>query len=122
LGRPIAAGLAGAPKYIGSDVPRASEVAGFVCRTTASIAPFIEHGYQESLALVEQHKTVVVAIAQALIDHPKRTLDGAEIDAVIVPALAAKAAADERRRAEWAKVLENAAGFTARLETDTPNG
>jgi hypothetical protein len=86
LRRRIAAGLAGAPKYIGSDVPRASEVAGFVCRTTASIAAFIEHGYQESLALVEQHKTVVVAIAQALIDHPKRTLDGAEIDAVIVPA------------------------------------
>jgi len=62
------------PKYIGPDVPNASRIAGLVCRTTASVAAFIEHGYQESLALVEQHKTVVVAIAQALIDHPKRTL------------------------------------------------
>jgi hypothetical protein len=103
------------PKYIGSDVPNASRIAGVVCRTTASIAAFVEHGYQEALALVDQHKTVVIAIARALIDHPKRTLDGAEIDAVIAPALAAKAAADEhKRRADWAKVLTNAAEFTAR--------
>jgi hypothetical protein len=105
------------PKYIGSDVPRASEVAGFVCRTTASIAAFVEHGYQESLAIVEKYQTIVLALAQALIDHPKRTLDGEEIDAAIVPALAAKAAADEhQRRAQWRGVLENAAAFTAGLE------
>jgi hypothetical protein len=105
----------GPPRYIGSDVPRASDLAGYVCRTTASIEAFIEFCYQESLAIVEQHKTIVLAIARALIDHPNRTLDGAEIDAVIVPALAAKAAADEhKRRADWAKVLTNAAEFTAR--------
>jgi hypothetical protein len=105
------------PRYIGSDVPSANRIAGFVCRTTASVAAFIEHGYQESLALVEQHKTVVHAIAQALIDHPKRTLIGAEIDAVIAPLLAAEAAADERqRRADWHSVEKNAASFVARLE------
>jgi hypothetical protein len=59
------------PKYIGSDVPSANYIAGFVCRTTASIAAFIEHDYQESLALVEEHKTVVQANAQALIDQPE---------------------------------------------------
>jgi hypothetical protein len=102
------------PKYIGSDVPNASRIAGVVCRTTASIAAFVEQGYQESLAIIEKHQTIVHALARALIDHPKHTLDGAEIDAVIVPALAAKAAADKRgRRADWAKVLENAANFTA---------
>jgi ATP-dependent Zn protease len=37
------------------------------------VAAFIEHRYQKAQALVEQHKAVVVAIAQALIDHPKRT-------------------------------------------------
>jgi hypothetical protein len=106
------------PKYIFSDVPSANYIAGFVCRTKASVAAFIEHGYQESLALVEQHKTVVQAIAQALIDHPKRTLNGAEIDAVIAPALAAQAAADEhKRRADWIAVLENANTFTAELES-----
>jgi hypothetical protein len=104
------------PKYIGSDVPNANYIAGFVCRTTASVAAFVEHGYQESLALVEQHMMVVQAIAQALIDHPKRTLDGAEIDAVIAPVLAAQAAADEsKRRADWMGVLENAGTFQAAL-------
>jgi hypothetical protein len=103
------------PRYIGSDVPSANRIAGFVCRTTASVAAFIEHGYQESLALVEQHKTVVRAIAQALIDHPQHTLDGFEIDAVIAPMLAAQAAANEReRRADWAKVLKNSAFGSAR--------
>jgi hypothetical protein len=103
------------PRYIGSDVPSANRIAGFVCRTTASVAAFVEHGYQESLALVEQHKTAVQAIAQALIDHPKRTLIGAEIDAVIAPLLAAEAAADEReRRADWRCVEQNASGFSKR--------
>jgi hypothetical protein len=89
-----------------------------VCRSTASIAAFIEHGYQELLALVEQHKTVVRAIAQALIDHPKRTLDGAEIDAVIAPVLAAQALADEyERRADWRSVEQNAADFAVGLES-----
>jgi hypothetical protein len=67
------------------DVPNARHIAGFVCRTTASVAAFIEHGYQESLTLVEQHQAVVIAIAQALIGHPKRTLNAPEIDAVIAP-------------------------------------
>jgi len=74
------------PKYIGSDVPNASYFARVICSTTASVA-FIEHGYQEAFALVDQHKTIVHAIAQALIDHPKQTLNSAEIDAVIVPAV-----------------------------------
>jgi hypothetical protein len=105
------------PKYIAYDVPQARRLAGFVCRNMASILAFMEHGYQEAEALVEQHKTVVVAIAQALIDHPKRTLDRAEIDAVIAPALAAQAAADEsKRRADWITVLKNAGKFAAGLE------
>jgi hypothetical protein len=77
---------------------------------------FIEHGYQESLALVEQYKTVVAAIAQALID--KNTLTNAEIDAVIVPALVAQAAAEKsERQADWNAVLNNAASFTADTES-----
>jgi hypothetical protein len=110
--------LDGPPKYIAADVPSANRLAGLVCRNMASIAAFIEHGYQEAQELVEQHKDVVVAIAQALIDHPKRTLDSAEIDAVIAPALAAQAAADEhKRRADWIAVLENANTFTVELES-----
>jgi hypothetical protein len=110
------------PKYIGSDVPNASHFAHMVCSTTASVVAFIEHGYQEALALVEQYKTVVAAIAQALIDHPKNTLTNLEIDAVIVPALVAQAAADEhKRRADWASVIANAAEFSAGLESSQPD-
>jgi hypothetical protein len=103
------------PKYIAYDVPQARRLAGFVCRNMASILAFMEHGYQEAQELVEQHKDVVQAIAQALIDHPKRTLDSVEIDAVIAPVLAAQAAADEhKRRADWRCVENNAAEFAAR--------
>jgi hypothetical protein len=104
------------PKYIGSDIPNASHFARMVCSNTASVVAFIEHGYQESLALVEQYKTVVAAIAQALID--KNTLTNAEIDAVIVPALVAQAAAEKsERQADWNAVLNNAASFTADTES-----
>ena len=68
------------PKYIGSDVPSASHIANVVCRTHASRVAFIRAGYQESLALVEQHKEIVSAIARALIDHPQKTLYNAEIE------------------------------------------
>jgi hypothetical protein len=72
------------PKFVGSDIPNASCFARMICATTESVVAFLEHGYQEALALVEQYKTVVQAIAQALLDHPKRTLNTAEIDEVIV--------------------------------------
>jgi hypothetical protein len=106
------------PMYIASDVLSANALAGIICRSPASRAAFIEHCYQESLAIIEANKPVVIALATALIDHPKRTLYGAEIDAVIAPVLAAQAAADEhKRRADWIAVLENANTFTAGLES-----
>jgi hypothetical protein len=101
-----------------SDLPNANGIASIVCRTTASVAAFIEHAYQEALAIVEENKLVVTAVAQALIDHPDRTLNSREIDAVIIPALAAKAAADRiERRERWRSVELSAANFTAGLES-----
>lgn len=37
-------------------------------------ASFVEHCYQEALALIEENKSVVLALAQALIDHPDAPL------------------------------------------------
>ncbi len=71
------------PRFIESDVYSANAIAGIVCRTDASRAAFIEHCYQEALAIIEEYKSVVLALAQALIDHPERTLNCKEIDAVI---------------------------------------
>jgi hypothetical protein len=105
------------PMYMASDVLSANALAGIICRSPASRAAFIEHAYQEALAIIEANKQVVQAVAQALIDHPKRTLNGAEIDAVIAPVLAAQATAVEsKRRADWAGVVANAAEVSAGLE------
>jgi hypothetical protein len=106
------------PRFMGRDMPDANGIASMICSTTESVAAFIEHAYQEAFAIIEENKSVVIALAQALIDHPNRTLNSMEIDAVIVPALAAKAAADKNeRRARWAGVENNAAQFCARSES-----
>src|ERR1700726_334964 len=54
-------------------------------------------------------KPVVLALAQALIDHPERTLNAAEIDAVISQTLAREAlAAEQARRAVWRALSKTA--------------
>jgi hypothetical protein len=59
-------------------------------------------------------KPVVLALAQALIDHPERTLNAAEIDAVISQTLARETlAAEQARRAGWRRTIENVTRFTA---------
>jgi hypothetical protein len=59
---------------------------------------------------------VVLALAQALIDHPERTLNVAEIGAVISQTLAGDAlAAEQARRAVWRHTLENSKNFATSL-------
>jgi hypothetical protein len=62
------------PRFIESDVYSANAITGIICRTDASRSAFIEHCYQEALAIIEENKPVMLALAQALIDHPERTL------------------------------------------------
>jgi len=85
-----------------------------ICRTGASRAAFIAHCYQEALAITEEHKLVVLALSQALIDHHERTLHAAESDAVISQTLARQAlAAEQVRRASWRQVTERVAEITS---------
>jgi hypothetical protein len=58
----------------------------------------LEHCYQEALALIEGHKSLVIALAQALIDHPEQTFNSGEIDAVIALTLAREGLAQDRAR------------------------
>jgi hypothetical protein len=103
------------PRFIESDVYSANAIAGIICQTEASRSAFIEHCYQEALAIIGEYKSVVLALAQALIDHPERTLNSKEIDEVIAAELAARGAADERqRRAAWKRVQETAAQLASR--------
>jgi hypothetical protein len=106
------------PMYMTSDVFSANAIAGIICRSPASRASFIEFCYQEALAIIEANKPVVLALANALIDHPQRTLDAAEIDQCIADTLDREDRQIEiERRATWTKVLENATNFVAELES-----
>jgi hypothetical protein len=67
-----------------------------------------------STVFIEENKPVVLALAQALIDHPERTVYAAEIDAVIAQTLAGQAlAAEQVRRAAWRQVTERVAEITS---------
>jgi len=83
--------------------------ASIICTGEYAIDCYLAFGLAEAKALVEQNRAAVLAIAEMLMI--RRTLDDAqEIDTIIAtaPALA--------RRADWARVIENAATFTAGLE------
>jgi hypothetical protein len=61
-------------------------------------------------------QAVPLALAQALIDHPQRTLNAGEIDAVISQTLAREAlAAEQARRAVWRRTIENSENFATSL-------
>jgi hypothetical protein len=92
-----------------SDIAQARSLAGIFCTSESSIDAFLQLGLEEAKALISQHRAAVLAIANALITE--RTLDGAMIDSII-------ASAPERaRRADWRSVEQNAANFTAGLES-----
>jgi hypothetical protein len=102
------------PTFMASDLLSANAIAGIVCRTQASRAAFIEHAYQEALAIVEDNRPVVLALAQALINHREQTLNSIDIDQIIMQAMAAEAGAVERqRRSDWTLVERDAAAFAA---------
>jgi hypothetical protein len=102
------------PQYMASDLLSANAIAGIFCSAPASIAAFVEHCYEEGLAIIEQNKPVVLAIARALIGHPERTLNSADIDQVIMQALAAESLALEgQRRVDWQRTTASAASFAS---------
>jgi hypothetical protein len=59
------------PQFIASDMLSANAIAGVVCRTPASIAAFLERSYQEAVAIIEQNKPVVLALARALVESSR---------------------------------------------------
>jgi hypothetical protein len=64
--------------------------------------------------LIAIYGWVMLALARALIDHPERTLNAAEIDAVIAQTLTRQAlAAEQGRRAAWRRVTERVAEITS---------
>jgi hypothetical protein len=86
------------PKFMTNDVINANTLAGIICRSSASRACFLEFCYQEALAIIEANKPVVLALANALIDHPARTLNSVEIDQCIADTLDREARKVEGKR------------------------
>jgi hypothetical protein len=106
------------PQFMTSDVISANALAGIICRSPASRVSFLEHCYQEALAIIEANKPVALALATELINHPERTLNSIEIDQCIAAALNREARKVEiGRRAAWVKVMENATDFSTGLES-----
>jgi hypothetical protein len=88
--------------------------ASIICTSESAIDAYLAWGLAEAKALITERSAAVLAIAEALMI--RRKLDDAqEIDTIIAtaPALA--------RRADWARVIENAACFTEAWKADTPN-
>jgi hypothetical protein len=97
-----------------SDIREARSIASIVCTSEAAIDAYLLFGLAEAKALITEHRAAVLAIAEALMIE--LTLDSAQIDNII------SAAPERARRADWDGVLENAAEFTADLESSNPSG
>ncbi|MEZ5822308.1 MAG: hypothetical protein R3D82_16040 [Xanthobacteraceae bacterium] len=105
------------PELIGGDLSAALAVSGIVSRTLEGQMALAEYGFQEARAILEEQRSVLLAVATALINHPERTLDQSEIDAAIRSAVANEAAEAEReRRKRWAEIEANAERFTAHCQ------
>jgi hypothetical protein len=82
--------------------------ASIICTCDAAIDAYLAFGLAEAKALTTKHGAAVWAIAEALMVH--RTLGSTQIDNIIA------SAPELARRAEWARVLENATEFASGLE------
>jgi hypothetical protein len=76
----------------------------------AVVDSFMAYCSAEARALIEAHRTAVLAVAEELIF--KQTIDGAAIDVAIARTLAKPDLDREKaRRADWCGVIDSAAGF-----------
>jgi hypothetical protein len=104
--------LDGEPWFAADDERQAVAYASLITSSPASAAAFIAACRIESAALLMASALIVHALAAELVQ--RRTMNGAEVDAVIESAVAAKALADEiERRCDWKAAVENAEAFVA---------
>jgi hypothetical protein len=93
-----------------SDIWEALGYASLVASSFEAVELFLAFIKHETFALLQKHKTAVRMIAEALIEHG--TLNGEEVDDLIVQAEAEDALAVERsRRLEWRATEMRAAEF-----------
>jgi hypothetical protein len=87
------------------DIGQARALASLICSSESAIDAYLMFALAEAKALISQHRDAVLAIAHT--PMIRRTLDAVMIHHII-------ASAPERaRRADWARVQQNAADFAA---------
>lgn len=92
--------LDGEPAAPADDLRQARELALLICKSEEAIETFLAHCDVAARDLLMPYGDVVIALSVVL--RMKRTLDGAEIDKIILDVEARKAlAVEHRRRAEW---------------------
>lgn len=107
--------LDGEPCQPVDDLRQARELALLICFSDEAIETFLAHCDVVARDLLSPHGDVLMVLSTVL--RIKRTLDGSEIDEIISDVVTRKAMAIERRRrAEWRKSEQEAAGFRAQCE------
>ncbi|MBN9039843.1 MAG: hypothetical protein J0H38_01030 [Rhizobiales bacterium] len=102
-----------------SDVVKCKTLATLICSSERSIEQFMIFAFEEAVALINRHRAVVLAIAQALIDHPAHTLNAAEIDAAIASAVSREnQQAEFARREQMTRAAQSAARFPTLIGYD----
>jgi hypothetical protein len=99
----------------GDDLRQVRELVLLICRSEEATETFIAHCDVAARDLLMPYGDVVIALSTVL--RIRRTLDGAEIDALIFDLQARKAAAIEhRRRTDWRNRELAASSFQAECD------
>ncbi|MCK1708848.1 MULTISPECIES: hypothetical protein [unclassified Bradyrhizobium] len=103
------------PEPPADDLRQARELALLFCKSKEAIETFIAHCDVAARDLLLPYGDVVIVLSTVL--RIRRTLDGAEIDRIILDVETRKAlAAEHRRRADWRKAEVEAERFRAECE------
>ena len=104
--------LPGEPSPADSDRMQERALASLICSSPESIEAFVKFCMVEAAALLRPREHIVRALTAELL--VRRTMNGDQVDTIIMQADAAKALADEHaRRAAWRRAEESAASFVA---------
>lgn len=107
--------LNGEPAVPADDLRQARELALLICKSDQAIESFLAHCDIAAHDFLMPYGDLVMVVSTVL--RIRRTLDGAEIDRVILDVETRKALAIEhRRRAEWRKAEVEAERFRAQRD------
>ena len=107
------------PLHAVDDDRQALVYAGLVCCSPSSVTAFLDFARQEARALLEEHRSVLITLTNALVC--RRTMTGSEINEVVAEALALEdLAAEKARRRKWQQCAASARDFICSMDVRMP--